>query len=68
MVKMPGLNRVKSGVSNFSAVSLSFNQGYPTPLLRQLMFWCECSTKGGFPVIAETTSSKLVSTDELAAW
>ena len=40
----PSLNRVKSGVSYSSTVSLPINQEKSTPLFRQLKFLCEYST------------------------
>ena len=36
---------LKSGVSNFSAVSLPINREQSTRLLRQLKFWCECGIR-----------------------
>ena len=35
------LTCLKSGVSHFSAMSLSVNQGWPTSFSGQLTFWCE---------------------------
>ena len=39
------LSCLRSDVSNFLAVSLSVNRGQLAPLLRQLMFWCECGIR-----------------------